>query len=103
MTKIENFWEGVEEINNKMNNYRLCIDTTSNLYVYCCDAYDSTNRPERCSWTYNEEKTFFYRYIKLEEVPSVSPAFKVTSKVIWYSKGYKEFEINSIFTDFKRF
>jgi hypothetical protein len=115
VTKIWDFWEWVSELNEqnwKMNNYRVCLDTENNLYVYCCDTYKVWEKPERCNnWTYKEEKTYFYKYVKIDEVKYsewwqekiVFPAFKVNSKVIWYSKWYKEFEITSVFTDFKRF
>jgi hypothetical protein len=115
VTKIDNFWEWVSELkseNWKMNNYRVCLDLKNNLYVYCCDTYKIWEKPERCNdWSYKEEKTYFYKYIKIDEAKYtewwqeklISPALKVTSKVVWYSKGYKEFEINSLFTDFKRF
>jgi hypothetical protein len=80
-------------LNNKMQNYRLCLDG-ENRYTYDC----LTN------WN---KKTNFYRYIKLEKVEDdsriISNAFKLKSKVIWYKKWYHEFEINTIIADFKRY
>jgi Tfp pilus assembly protein PilV len=101
--KIEDFWEWINELNEtsgKMKEYQLCLSENS-LYAYC-------------NWwgTVEEiDKTYFYKYIKIEELSYneawveniLSDAFKVISKVIWYNKWYKEFEITSIFTDFKRF
>jgi predicted CoA-binding protein len=83
-------------LSTKMQNYNLCL-TPDNLYTYDCKAWN--------------QRGYFYKYIKIDDVTYnenwitkvVSDAFKVTSKVIWYKKGYKEFEITSIFTDFKRF
>lgn len=94
--KIDDFWEWETEISSKMQNYILCIND-SNLYTYNCSS--------------DSEKTYFYKYIKIDKVDYkdgvdikyIDDAFKVTSKVIWYSRWYNEFEVNSIFTDFKRF
>ncbi len=95
INEIIDFWEWENEVNWKMQNYRLCIDD-KNLYTF------------DCSWN---EETPFFRYIKIEKVEHweewstelIKDAFLVKSKVIWYSRWYKEFEINNIFTDFKRF
>ncbi len=51
--------------------------------------------------------TVFYRYLYIEELKDptgsiIDDAIKVKSKVIWYSKWYHEFEINTILTDFNR-
>jgi hypothetical protein len=83
-------------LSTKMKDYNLCL-TSDNLYTYDCGAWN--------------ERTYFYKYVKVDDVTYnenwvtkvVSDALKITSKVIWYKKGYKEFEIISIFTDFKRF
>ncbi len=91
--EIIDFWEGKSELEGKMNNYRLCITNTW-LYTYNCS-----------SSTWNK-KTKFYRYLKVEEVKTISwvinNALKVTSKVIWYINGYHEIEISTILTDWKR-
>lgn len=94
--EIIDFWEWEGELLWKMQNYRLCLNS-HNLYTY------------DCSWS--NEKTYFYKYIKIDKVEyndwvndiSIDEAFKITSKVIWYSRWYNEFEVTSIFTDFKRF
>lgn len=93
--EINNFWEWVSEISGKMQDYKLCLDS-NNIYTYDCG-----------SWNENSN---FYKYIKIEKVVyndwsdiEIDSAFKVSSKVIWYIKWYHEFEINTIFTDFKRF
>lgn len=94
--QISNFWEWVTELNTKMQDYRLCLNL-DNIYTF------------DCSWA--ATKTQFYRYIKIDKVEyndwvnneTIDDAFKVTSKVIWYMRWYHEFELNSIFTDFKRF
>jgi hypothetical protein len=94
--KIDDFWEWETVINWKMQDYRLCLNS-DNLYTH------------DCSW--DNEKTYFYKYIKIDKVSykdgvgikNIEDAFKVTSKVIWYFRWYHEFEVTSIFTDFKRF
>ncbi|MDD3144869.1 MAG: prepilin-type N-terminal cleavage/methylation domain-containing protein [Candidatus Gracilibacteria bacterium] len=96
ISEISNFGEGESELNNKMQNYRLCL-TSDNIYTFDCSG--------------TSDKTQFYKYIKIDKVEYndgvnnkiIDDAFKVTSKVIWYMRGYHEFELNSIFTDFKRF
>lgn len=96
ISEISNFWEWKSELNSKMQNYKLCL-TSDNIYTF------------DCSWT--SIKTQFYKYIKIDKVEyndwvnnkTIDDAFKVTSKVIWYMRWYHEFELNSIFTDFKRF
>jgi len=91
--EILNFWEWETELTWKMQNYTLCIDS-ENRYTYNCLGNNKTN---------------FYKYIKIEEVEYnnawrevIDDAFKVTSKVIWNRKWYHEFELKSIITDFKR-
>jgi type II secretory pathway pseudopilin PulG len=85
-------WSKLDNIDNK-DSYKLCLDDEKR-YTYDCD--------------WNNEKTLFYRYIEIQEVKwaeneVIENAVKVISKVIWNYKGDREFEINSIFTDFKRF
>lgn len=94
--EITDFWEWLEMLNTKMQDYRLYLDW-NNLYTY--DA-----------GTWNEE-TEFYKYIRVDEVQYndwwttiiIEWALKITSKVIWIKKWYKEFEVTTIFTDFKRY
>ncbi len=92
--EITDFWEWKVNLSTKMQDYKLCIDP-NNFYTYSCAVWN--------------KQTPFYKYIKIEKVKyndwsdiTISSAFKVTSKVIWYMKGYHEFEIDAIFTDFKR-
>lgn len=91
--KINNFEEWIDKISwINMKNYKLCLDS-NNRYTY------------NCTTTWNVE-TFFYRYLKVDEVKSASwvinNALKLKSKVIWYKKWYNEFELNTIITDWKR-
>jgi hypothetical protein len=75
-----------------MLDYKLCLDY-NNRYVYNCN-----------NWN---KETYFYKYIKLEELKylswsvetTINNAYKVISKVIWYKKWYHEFEIKTIVTD----
>ena len=89
--EITNFWEWIWEINWKMQDYRLCLDS-KNRYTY------------DCSWT--NKKTIFYRFLKVEKVENkdwtIDNALKVTSKVIWYANSYHQLEIPTIITDWKR-
>ena len=90
------FWEWVSEINWKMLDYKLCID---NKNRYTSD----------CITSWNKESNF-YRFISIEEVKYnewwvdevIDNAFLLKSKVIWYQRGYHEFEVKSIITDWKR-
>lgn len=94
--EIINFWEWESEISTKMQNYRLCLNS-DNLYTFNCSSTSTS--------------THFYRYIKIDRVEynswsstqNIDDAFKLTSKVIWYYKWYHEFELTSIFTDYKIF
>lgn len=94
---INDFWEWKLELNNKMQAYRLCLDS-ENRYTYDC--LNPSNK-----------KTNFYRYISFDEVKYddswtvniVDNALKVKAKVIWAYKWYYEIEINTIITDWKRF
>jgi len=75
----------------QMQNYRLCLNG-DNIYTYNCSG--ATQTP-------------FYRYLKLEEVQDdtgavIENAYRVTSKVIWYKRGYFEFDIQTIITDWRR-
>jgi len=88
--EITNFWEGKSELNWKMQDYRLYLDTIAH-YTY------------NNSW----KETIFYRYLWVEELKDsswniIENALKLTSKVIWYAKWYHEFEIKTILADFNR-
>lgn len=88
--KIDNFWEWQSNLNSKMQDYRLYLDS-ENRYVYEKDL----NKP-----------TDFYRFLEIEEVKDIdwiiNNALKIKSKVIWYKKWYHEYEINTIITDWIR-
>ena len=79
-----------------MQGYNLCIDV-NNRYTYDC------SNP-------NNIKTFFYKYISIEKIKyndswierEIDNSFLIKSKVIWYKKGYHEFEVKSIIADWKR-
>ena len=93
--EINDFWEWEEYLSSKMDDYKLCIDSNW-LYTYSCSDWNKFSD--------------FYKFIKIEKVIyndwtdiTIDSAFKVTSKVIWYMRWYHEFEISTIFTDFKRF
>ena len=95
---IENITSGFEEGADKlsgasMQSYRLCFDAQKN-YRYCKDIIgDKTELP-------------FYRYLFVEELTEngmvIPDAFRITSKVIWDIKGYHEFDIKTILTDWRR-
>jgi hypothetical protein len=75
-----------------MNDYRL-YRTPEGLYTY-----DDTGN----------QATHFYRYLTIEAVEYGNPtvtvpeSFKVTSKVIWYKRGYHEFELSTVVADWRR-
>ncbi len=93
--EITNFWEWKTELTWKMQDYKLCLDS-KDRYTYSCITWNT--------------KTYFYRYLKLDELKYMSwwveniieNAYKIISKVIWYNRGYHEIEINSIVTDWRR-
>lgn len=92
--KINNFWEWISHL-DKMENYRLCLDT-ENKYSYC-----DTNFTK---------KTIFYRYIKFDDLTyksgsidtTESDSYELTSKVLWYAKWLHEVDIKTILTDYKK-
>lgn len=75
--------------------YQICLDS-NNLYTYNCTAPNI--------------KTVFYKYLYVDEVKYdswwtnkvIENALKVTSKVIWNSRGYHETEISTVLADWKR-
>lgn len=75
----------------EMEDYRLCIDS-DDRYTYDCSG--------------GNKKTWFYRYLYLETVVGesgpVSNAVRVVSKVVWYKRGYHEFDIKTVVTDWRR-
>lgn len=93
VTSLSDFWEGLTELTWKMKEYKLCIWNTGYTYD--------------CTWMI---ESIFYRYLKIDEAKYMSWAteviipnsFVVTSKVIWYKKGYHETELKTLITDWKR-
>jgi hypothetical protein len=93
--KIDSFWEWINELNWKMKQYNLCLNS-SNTYTYDCNSLN--------------KKTYFYRYIKFDEIKYnnswtevvMDNAIKVTSKVIWYNRWYHEVQLDTVLTDFLR-
>lgn len=87
----------VEKINPLwwMQDYKLCLDT-KNYYTYDC--------------TWNKE-TPFYRYMTFHPleynswstIVSSDEWLIITSKVIWYMRGYHEFELKTLLTNWKDF
>jgi hypothetical protein len=73
-----------------MLDYKLYLDEKQR---YTFEAIDNKN-------------TYFYKYITTQKVEDINGvienALKVTSKVIWYQRGYHEFELNTIIADWKR-
>lgn len=92
--EINDFAEWKKFISTKMLNYQLCLNS-SNKYTYIC---------------WNNKKTYFYRYVKFDDVlfnswgvsVKLEDSLKLTSKVIWYNRWYHEVQIDSIITDFLR-
>jgi len=90
ISEITDFWEWKSEINWKMQNYKLNLDS-DNHYTFD-------------TWTW----TIFYKYLKIEELKddswnTIDDTLKLNSKVIWYFKWYHEFEINTILANFNRY
>jgi len=73
--------------------YRVCV--LNNRYNYC----------DGSPW---EVITPFFKYLYIENARHddtnalIEDAFRVTSKVIWMSKWYHEFEIKTLITDWRR-
>lgn len=91
INEIIDFAEGPLNVNTKMQDYRLYID-------------DKKHYTHDNLWNSN---TVFYRFIEINELIDwnwdiIEDALKIKSKVIWYSKWYHDFEINTILTDFNR-
>lgn len=95
MDKISDFAEWKTFLASKMLDYKLCLDG-ENKYTYNC------NIPNK--------KTYFYRYVKFENViysswwtdVIIPDSVKLTSKVIWYNRWYHEIELKTILTDYLR-
>ena len=92
-TEIVNFWEGADVLSTSMQDYRL-YRTPKGLYTYI----SSGNEP-----------THFYRFLHISPVvydeggiQEIENAYRVTSKVIWYKRGYHETQIDTIIADWRR-
>ena len=92
--EIMTFVEWKDELLWWMEEYRLCLDS-QNHYSYDCSTWN--------------KKTPFYRYIHFNPlkynfwstITQQDDSVIVVSKVIWYSRGYHEFELKTILTDWK--
>lgn len=92
LEKIEDFSQGKENI-KKMESYRICLNDES-YYVYCS------------SWIGDLKKTNIYKYLFVESLKDsdgniIEGALKLNSKVIWNQKGYHDYELKYIITDWK--
>ncbi|MBW7954539.1 prepilin-type N-terminal cleavage/methylation domain-containing protein [Candidatus Gracilibacteria bacterium] len=89
--KINDFGEGKNELNGKMQNYKLCLNNNL-IYTYVCVSQN--------------KETHFYRYTIFKDIydnnTKIDDALKITTKVIWYKNGYHEIQLDSIITDFLR-
>ena len=81
-------------------NYQVCFDETNNLYDYC----------ENISQNSQKKELRIYKYIKVSKLTwddkfienlDTDKALKVTSVVISYTKRYQKFEVEEIFTNYK--
>lgn len=85
LTPIDNFKQWRTELSWAMKSYRLCLDNS--IYTYNCNWDDVIPTP-------------FYRYLKIES--RWDDKLLLISKVIWYSRGYHEYEIQTLITDWRR-
>lgn len=69
------------------SNYQLCLDL-NNMYIYCP------------SWT-TLKKTVFFKYVYIDRT-LWDDRLKISSKVIWKSRGIHEFEVKTILSDWKQ-
>lgn len=74
-----------KDVLDEMQSYRLCLSSTW-VYSYAC--------------TWDAVETPYYRYLYLEEISDES--LRLTSKVIWYARGYHEYDITTLITDWRR-
>ncbi len=95
MDPISDFAEGKEFLSTKMQSYQLCWDG-EHKYTYDCHLPNT--------------KTYFYRYIKFDEVMYnswwvnliIPNSLQLTSKVIWQNRWYHEIALKTILTDYLR-
>lgn len=93
---IDRIWtsilEGPSNLATMKTEFWLCFDTEKR-YVKC-NAINTTD-------------TRFFKYLKVEQAKDeldndIENAYILTSKIIWYKRGYHEFEIKTIITDWRR-
>jgi Tfp pilus assembly protein PilV len=81
-------WSSVPEWETQLAamqaSYGLCVNS-NNIYTYTC-------------WA--DDRSIFHRYLYITELSPGS--YQVNSKVIWYKRGYYEYEIQTIVTDWRR-
>lgn len=77
--------ESQEDVLTMQSEYGLCM-TQEGVYTYDCTGWNVS--------------TPFMRYLYIEELETGS--YQINSKVIWYKRGYYEYEINTIVTDWRR-
>lgn len=80
-----------------MKQYQVCEDLINWRYVDCPDSIDTS--------LYKE--TYFYKYLQVQEAKDIAwnvipDSFLLISKVIWYKRGYHEFDIKTLITDWRR-
>lgn len=86
---VQDLWSTITESETDIITmrweYGLCLDST-NAYTHDCNWWNTT--------------TPFLRYLHITELEPGS--YKVLSKVIWYKRGYHEYELRTIITDWRR-
>lgn len=91
---------------NDLKKFQVCIfeieKWSYSLYDYC-DKNLSSNKKELKIFKFIEvSKVEWYDlpWLNLNQIGE-EKALKITSKVIWYTKWYQDFEVSEIFTNFK--
>ncbi len=84
--------EGASHLSTMRNQFGLCFDTL-NRYIKCTAS--------------NAKDTKFFKYVKVEQAKDewdadIEDAYIISSKIIWYKRGYHELEIKTIITDWRR-
>lgn len=87
--------------NTDLKEYQVCLDKNW-FYSYCSDI------------VWEKKELEIYKFIEISKVDNykmnwvsinweldLKDWLKVTSKVVWYSKRWQEFEVDSIFTNYK--
>ncbi|MDD3301949.1 MAG: prepilin-type N-terminal cleavage/methylation domain-containing protein [Candidatus Gracilibacteria bacterium] len=96
LEKINNFKEGASFLTSNMRDYELCNDL-SGKYTYDCSG--------------GNKRTKIFRYLNIEPLSYIDSSgnnviiansYKVTSKVIWYIRGYHEINLTTVLSDYKK-